>query len=124
MNKTPKEVPGTKLEHMAAKGAHWLLYAVMILMPLTGYFGTGANPDFLFFIEIPKFKETILYHTIVEGWLGLTWQAFEAPMDFIHKKGGAYFVWILVLIHILAAFYHHFIRKDITLKRMVSTSWR
>ena len=119
MNPQPKAVPGTKFEHFAAHSAHVLLYFVMIVVPLSGYFGTGGPSQLFFFIEIPRFADTAIFSTLVEGWMGLSWEQFEAPMDFIHKQGGAYVVWVLVLAHVGAALYHHFIRKDVVLKRML-----
>lgn len=120
-DKSPKEVPGTKMEHLAAKGAHWVLYAVMIIMPLTGYFGTGVDTEFFFAFDFLQFKETALYETVVTNGLGLTWEQFEPPMDFIHKKGGAYFVWVLIGVHAAAALFHHFKKKHNVLRRMLPT---
>ena len=119
MSQQPKEVPGSKLEHLAAHGAHILLYIVMIVLPLSGYLGTGGPSQLFFMFEIPRFADTQIFATVVEGWMNLSWEEFEAPMDFIHKKGGEYFVWVLVLAHAGAALYHHFIRKDVVLKRMI-----
>jgi len=119
MDAQPKNVAGTKLEHLAAHGAHIALYCVIIIIPLTGYLGTGGPSQLFFFIEIPRFADTSLFSIIIEGWMGLTWEQFEAPMDFIHKKGGAYVVWVLIAAHAAAALYHHYIRKDVVLKRML-----
>ena len=119
LNKQPDEVPGSHIEHLAAHGAHIMLYAVMIIVPLSGYLGTGSLSQLFFFIEIPRFADTQIFSTVIEGWMGLTWEQFEAPMDFIHKQGGAYFVWVLVVAHAGAALFHHFIRKDVVLKRML-----
>jgi len=124
MNRQPKDVPGSKLEHLAAHGAHILLYAVMIIVPLSGYLGTGAPSQLFYLIEIPRFADTQIFQTVVQGWMGLSWEQFEAPMDFIHKQGGAYFVWVLIALHAGAAMYHHFIRKDMVLKRMLSPTAR
>lgn len=122
INTTPEDIPGTKLEHFAAHSVHYILYAIMIIMPLTGYFGTGVGTELFFLVDIPKFAETQMYATVVEDWMGLTWEQFEPPMDFVHKQGGAYFVWILILLHVGAALFHHIVRKDMTLKRMLSTT--
>lgn len=121
MNTTPKDVPGTKFEHIGAHAMHWVLYAIMIYMPITGYLGTGAPTEFFSLFEIPKFADTALFHTVVEGWWGMTFKEFEVPMDFIHKNSGAFLIWILVAIHAGAALYHHYVRKDFVLKRMLPT---
>ena len=120
MTKQPNEVPGSRMEHLAARGAHIMLYAVMIIVPLSGYLGTGGPSQLFFFIDIPRFADTQIFKTVVEGWMSLEWDQFEAPMDFIHKQGGAYVVWVLIAAHIGAALFHHFVRKDTVLKRMLS----
>lgn len=121
-DKTPKELPGPKFEHLAAKAAHIMLYVIMIVMPLTGYFGTGVDTNFFFLFDIPQFRETTLYDTVVTDWFGLAWETFEPPIDFIHKQGGKTLVWMLIGLHIAAALYHHFIKKDDTLRRMLPTN--
>lgn len=119
INKKPDDVPGgSKLEHVAAHGMHWILYAVMVIMPITGYMGTKLDTDFFFLFDIPKFNDTLLYSLIVEQWLQTDWESFEFVMDAIHKNGGAFVVWGLIAIHAGAALYHHVVRKDIVLKRM------
>lgn len=123
MNKQPRNVPGTPQEHLAAHWAHILLYVAMIVLPLSGYLGTGGSSQLFFFLEIPRFADTNIFSTVIEGWMGLSWEQFEAPMDFIHKKGGAYVVSILIALHAGAALYHHFIRKDVVLKRMISPTF-
>ena len=120
LNKTPDEVPGTKFEHTAARTVHRLLYAVMIIMPITGYMGTKLDANYFLLIDIPKFSDTALYSLLVEQWLGMNWESFEPIMDFIHKESGAYVVWVLIALHAGAALYHHFIRKDQTLRRMTT----
>jgi cytochrome b561 len=120
MNVQPKDVPGTPVEHLAAHAVHWALYGFMIIMPITGYLGTGTATEYFFQFDIPKFADTAAFRVVFKGWMGLTFEAFEKPIDFIHKKSGAYVVWVLVGIHAAAALYHHFVRKDIALIRMLS----
>ncbi len=119
-NIQPDDVPGLRLEHLAAHSAHILLYAVMIILPLTGYLGTGGPSQFFFLIEFPSFRDTSLFQTVVAGWFGVDWEAFEGVMDFIHKQGGTYLVSVLIFAHAAAAFFHHLVRRDDVLRRMVS----
>ncbi len=116
MNKPPELPPGSRLEHLAAHGAHWALYAFMIVMPITGYLGTSVATEYF---DIPKFEDTWVFKTLVEGYLGLTFKEFEAPMDYIHKNSGAYVVWVLIALHAAAALYHHYLRRDTVLLRML-----
>jgi cytochrome b561 len=104
---------------MAAHMGHLALYAIMIIMPITGYIGTGVNTEYFFMFDIPKFEDTQLFTIIVTDGLGMTFEEFEKPIDFIHKDIlGAWVVWLLILGHVSAALYHHFVKKDRTLRRM------
>ena len=116
-NPLPKPPPGRTYEHVAAHAVHIALYVIMIMMPVTGYLGGGAGTDYF---NIPQFSDTALYQYLVENKMGLSWEEFEAPMDFVHKQiGGRTVVWMLIVIHAGAALYHHFIRRDNTLVRML-----
>jgi len=118
-NPTPNLEPGTKLEHLAAHAAHYALYAIMIIAPLTGYLGTSVNTEYFFLFDIPKFDSTALYTSLVENKLGLSYEEFEEPIDFIHKRIlGEWLVWLLILGHACAALYHHFVKQDRTLLKM------
>lgn len=119
-NVQPAQEPGSVMMHKAAHFGHLVLYAVMIIMPLTGYLGTGVATEFFFLFDIPKFADTWLFQTFIANGLGLTFEQFEVPMDFIHKKGGEYLVWVLILGHAAAALYHHFKLKDRTLLKMLA----
>ena len=119
MNRSPDVEPGTKLEHITAKAGHFALYVMMIVIPLTGYLGTGVNTEYFFLFDIPKFESTSLSTLFVSGNLGLSFGEIEKPLDFIHKDiGGKWLVWLLILGHVMAAMYHHFIKKDRTLSKM------
>ncbi len=118
-NRVPNLEPGTKLEHLAAHVGHYALYTIMIIMPITGYVGTGVNTEYFFLFDIPKFEDTQLFESLVRNGLGLTFEEFEEPIDFIHKQIlGAWLVWILILGHVSAALYHHFVKEDKTLRKM------
>ena len=118
-NRAPDLEPGTKLEHLAAHAGHYALYAIMIIMPVTGYVGTGVNTEYFFVFDIPKFEDTQLFTSLVSNRLGITFKEFEEPIDFIHKEIlGAWAVWLLILGHVLAALYHQFFKKDRTLNKM------
>lgn len=120
LNQDPVLEPGTRLQHLAAKSGHYALYTVMIVMPLTGYLGTGVNAEYFFMFDIPKFESTYLYNLLVTDGLGISFKEFEESIDFVHKNiGGAWLVWMLILGHVIAALYHHFVKKDQTLQKMM-----
>ncbi len=121
VSRVPDPEPGTRLEHLAAHAGHYALYAVMIIMPISGYIGTGVDTEFFFLFDVPKFEDTALFALLVTDGLGISFEAFEKPVDFLHKEIlGAWLVWLLILGHAAAALYHHFIRKDRTLLRMTT----
>lgn len=81
--------------------------------------GSPVATDFSFLFEIPKFADAAVFKIAIEGWLGLTFEQFEAPIDFIHKKGGEYVVLLIIVGHAAAAFYHHFKFKDRNIIKML-----
>lgn len=118
-NRSPEPEPGTRLEHLAAKLGHLALYAVMIIMPITGYLGTGVDTEYFFMFDITSFKNTEYF--IMNYSDTMTFKEFEKPIDFIHKDiMGAWIVWLLVAGHIAAALYHQFVKKDRTLRKMTT----
>jgi len=122
INQAPDHEPGTRLEHLAAHIGHYTLYAIMIIMPITGYVGTGVGTEYFFMFDISKFEDTKIFLTLVSNGFGITFQEFEEPVDFIHKNiFGAWLAWILILGHASAALYHHFVRKDRTLQKMTTS---
>jgi cytochrome b561 len=92
---------------LAAKAGHLFLYIFMLMMPISGVLMSrfGGYPVSVFnLFTIPAAPEKNaklagLFHSIHE----------------IAALGFA----ILILVHILAALYHHYIRKDTTLTRMM-----
>lgn len=121
LNRLPNPEPGPVWAHKIAKLGHYLLYAVMILMPLTGYIGTGVNTEYFMMFEIEKFESTALFDFIVTNGLGMEFEEFEQPIDTFHKEiMGEYVLLFMIFGHITAALYHHFILKDRTLAKMTS----
>lgn len=115
----PDDVPGgSRLEHAAARAMHVVLYGLMIVMPVTGYIGTGADANVFGLVTIPQFRETPVFAWMSQTF-GLSWEALEAPVDAIHLFIGGNLLWILIGLHIGAALFHHLIRRDAVLARMV-----
>jgi len=103
----PASIPGW--EKIAATTLHWIFYALMIGMPLTGWVFSSAGKypiDFFGLFEIPKLA--------VDRSMPIVGATHEA-----HELLGISWA-VLLLIHIGAALRHHFILKDGVLYRM----WR
>ena len=118
MNPQPKPEPGTRLEHLAAKIGHYVLYAVMIIMPVTGYMGVGVAVDYFFLFDIPTFKERGVLEIFAGE--GVDYKEFGERVHGVHHMLGQWVVWVLILGHAGAALYHHFGKGDRTLKRMTT----
>jgi len=105
----PETIP--RPMRLAASGVHHLLYLVMILQPMLGFFATNAwgfpmagETAYLGFIDLPKFM--------------------EANQPLAENLGAAHglVAWLLVLLlvlHVGAVIFHQAIRRDGTLLRMV-----
>ncbi|SCB44957.1 cytochrome b [Rhizobium lusitanum] len=99
--------PLDALNHYAARGVHILLYGLMILMPLAGYTTSAAGGH-----DLP--------------WFGLFQWPNLLPLDKplermaaeIHEYG-AYCLYAIVSLHVVAALWHHLFRKDEVLRRML-----
>ena len=113
----PRPLGDSRAEAVAADTAHWALYILLLVMPLSGYMNTYDPTDFGLFV-IPAFKDTALFAWI-SSHFGVTWKEVEAPMEAIHRFTGKWLGWTLVAIHAGAALFHHFIRKDAVLVRML-----
>ncbi len=88
------------------KGGHFLLYLVMVLLPVAGVLlmvGKGYGLT-VFGMQLIAKSETEI------GWM--------ASLGSLHSPLALLFV-VLVIGHIAAALYHHFIERDGTLRRML-----
>jgi cytochrome b561 len=106
-NPVPQAEPGTKKwQHTCAQLAHYGLYAIMFAMPITGYTMSvaGGHEVDMFGIAVPSVMPNnhdlaSLAHS-AHGWI-------------------SYAMIGLVGLHVVAALWHHLIRKDRTLTRMI-----
>nr|WP_184768443.1 cytochrome b [Aminobacter lissarensis] len=107
------ELPGEvgRVERRAAPAVHFLLYVAQLVVPLSGWVLVSVSV-----LEIPSvpFNLFVMPHLP----LGISEQA-ENLWIFGHKWL-AYAAIALVVLHILAAFRHHFWQRDVVLARMIS----
>lgn len=120
VNMRPDPESGTRFEHLAASIGHKILYSVMAVAAVSGYIGTGSSTNFFFLFDITKFEDSYLFSSMIVQELGMTFEEFEKPVDFLHKKIlGKWLVWVLIFGHVGAALYHHLVKKDNTLRKMI-----
>ena len=94
-------------QRIASGTVHRLLYAILLIQPIIGWWGTsafGAPINVFWLFELPPLvskdelaaKQILAWHGII----GITLSA-------------------IVAIHISAALFHHFVRRDEVLRRML-----
>ena len=98
--------PLPPLMNLASWGLHVALYGFMIVMPLLGWATLSAEGDPISFLGIPLPAIAPESEDLKE--------VFEETHELIGKLGYA-----LIAAHAAAALYHHYIRKDDTLRRML-----
>ncbi|MBR0684232.1 cytochrome b [Roseomonas eburnea] len=105
----PESLPA--ILRIAGTATHHGLYALLIIQPVMGFLATNAwgfplqgRTAYLGFIELPKFMETS--------------EGLAQVLSWIHTIGGYLFL-VLLVAHVGGAIFHHAIRKDGTLMRML-----
>ena len=86
---------------------HTSLYVLLLEMPIVGYIANsvyGASTPFFGLFDLPPIAGKN--------------EALATQLFIIHRLVG-WLVIVLVLTHVSAALYHHFIRSDDVLKRML-----
>jgi len=96
-----------QLERLARSGVHVLLYAILIIMPVTGYlFVTLSDIDLSYFgiMHVPALAEP-------DKPLGKTFGAIHITLQWA--------IYALAAMHIGAALHHYFFRHNDVLTRML-----
>lgn len=101
-------VPGTpRWQRVAAHVSHWGLYALMLGMPLIGWWlnsSAGYPLQWFGLFNLPK--------------VAATDEARSALATSLHVAG-FWLLALLVITHAGAALFHHFVQRDVTLLRML-----
>ena len=96
-------------QRFAAHATHWALYVLILVQPIIGYIMTSAYPA-----PVPFFGLFNLPSIWPEN------RALSDALLLVHRNLGIGIA-IVAAMHIGAALYHHFVRKDGILMRMVSS---
>jgi cytochrome b561 len=97
-------------EKRAARLAHVFLYAVLVLVPVTGWAVVSASP-----LGVPTFA---FYLVVVPHLPVPVCAAAEVVLQRVHG-GLALISAVVAVVHIGAALRHHFVLKDAVLRRMI-----
>lgn len=93
-------------QRLASHITHWSLYGLLILVPLMGWIGISLYParDIFGLFQLPA--------------LWTPNQSASATAFLIHNILGKVML-VLIFAHVGAAVFHHFVRKDGVLRRML-----
>ena len=109
-SRKPRAVDGEGLaSRLAARAAHAALLFLTLAVPLAGWAVASTSP-----LQIPSYVFDLI---VVPGLPMTISDEAEALWTEVHATL-AYLAAVIVLLHVAAALWHHFIRKDPTLRRM------
>jgi len=94
------------IEKFAARGVHWALYVLVLAQPIVGWIASSAYPSpvrVFWLFDLPSIWPED--------------RAFSERLFHAHHLIG-YAIAVLVCIHIAAALFHRFVRRDAILRRM------
>jgi len=97
----------TRWEAAAAFASHWLLYFILIAMPVSGYLlsaGSGRPVSYFGLFSIPGLPKD---------------EALDHAATWAHVAVGQWAVYALVLLHVAATAWHVAVRRDGVLERML-----
>jgi cytochrome b561 len=99
------ELPPWQLQ--SARAVHWLLYGLLFVLPILGWINASwrGMPIVMFGVELPAL---VAKRAAGWGWTG----------D-VHSLLANYLLLVLVGLHVAAALYHYFVRRDRVLQRML-----
>ena len=112
VNRTP-ELPAdtSRWERIVARVSHGLLYLVTILVAMLGWAHSGARtPNYADWFGLFQVPQITSPDKVAAG-------AYEERHIFF-----AYVLLALIVIHLLGALWHHFVRRDRVAARMVRAS--
>ena len=107
-HRPPPDLPMPGWQRLAAHATHWLLYLLMVATPLCGWLYTSAKGYPVVYLKLWQLPDLIPKN-----------EAVAKVLVQVH----ATLAWTLlsvVVLHVAAAFKHHFVDRDPTLRRMWS----
>jgi cytochrome b561 len=105
----PPSLPGTmgQIEAAAAVLSHWLLYIVLITMPVSGYLQSAAGGHSVIYFGLFEIPSLVPQNKNMAEWATA-----------IHNAG-QWAVYTLIVLHVLATVWHLAVRRDGILDRIL-----
>ncbi|SRR5579883_40557 len=111
--RVPRDPPMPRWQHIAARVSHVLLYVLILALPLSGWlFNSAANFPLEWFgvVHVPSLT-----------------QGLDPTLKTWSLRAHVVLFWILIgalTVHVAAALWHHFVRRDDVLLRMLPDEGR
>lgn len=102
----PDEIPPS--QRYAARATHWMLYALLVIQPFVGWAASSAYPAPVIVFGLFDLPMIIGENRLLSDRLVV-----------VHRSI-ALVIACLVTLHIAAALYHHYTRRDGVLMRMIT----
>lgn len=107
-HRPPPMLPMPRWQHLAAQAGHGMLYAVILVMPVTGWiYSNAVGYPVVYLGKIPLPNLVGRNRQLAASWLT------------VHHALG-FILAALIAGHVLAALYHQFIIRDGTVGRMIA----
>ncbi len=103
----PLEVGLARWEKAAASASHWLLYVVLVGMPISGYLldaAGGYSISYFGLFSVPLLPKS---------------PALSSAATWVHVAVGQWLVYTLIFLHVVASIWHISVRRDGVLDRML-----
>ena len=103
----PLEVGLARWEKVAASGSHWMLYVILVGMPISGYLldaAGGYSISYFGLFSIPLLPKS---------------PALSSVATWVHVAVGQWLVYTLIFLHVAASIWHISVRRDGVLDRML-----
>ena len=103
----PPLTSGARWEQVSARVSHWLLYLIMLGMPVSGYLVSAAGGHAVSYFDLftlPGLPEN---------------KTLQTAADWMHVSTGQWLVYALVVLHVAATAWHVAVRRDNVLGRML-----
>ena len=94
-------------EKAAASGSHWILYAVLLGMPISGYLldsAGGYSISYFGLFSVPLLPKS---------------PALSSAATWVHVAVGQWLVYALIFLHVAASIWHISVRRDGVFDRML-----
>jgi cytochrome b561 len=105
----PLDVGLARWEKVAAKGSHWMLYVVLVGMPISGYLldaAGGYSISYFGLFSVPLLPKS---------------PSLSSAATWVHVAVGQWLVYTLIFLHVAASIWHISVRRDGVLDRMLPT---